>query len=69
MTLMTGWIDDFHALGLELETAVLAPCLEPPSKRSLLGFLREEPTHGKYEGRRTTEVRRGAGQPGASSHR
>ena len=25
MTLMTGWIDDLHALGLELETAVLAP--------------------------------------------
>ena len=28
---LDGWIDDLHALGLELETAVLAPCLEPPS--------------------------------------
>ena len=61
MTLMTGWIDDLHALGLELETAVLAPCLEPPSKRSLLGFLRKNPPteNTRVVGRPKSAVERG----------
>jgi hypothetical protein len=61
MTLMTGWIDDLHALGLELETAVLAPCMEPPSKRSLLGFLRKNPPteNTRVVGRPKSAVERG----------
>ena len=42
MKLMTGWIDDLHALGLELQAAVLAPALAPPVKRSLLDLFRKE---------------------------